>query len=276
MPLGPFDLRGEPFLILYGTLFVLTMIAGFAIPRWLRPEGRPGRITGADDLAFLAGGAGRVIDATVARMLAAGTLFLTSKTGFGGDRTAANLTQAERLVVNLSTPILWTTIATTLDPLTGPVERRLTENGLLIDTATARQLRWWQTAPYLLLLVFGAIKWVVGDLRHKPVEILTFLLIVTAIAAWVRFRTIDRRTQAGMAILADERRCQDRLRRAPRREETDLAVALYGTAVLIGSPLGDFHSLRASSSSSDSGSSGGDSGGGGGCGGGGCGGCGGS
>lgn len=272
MPLGPFDLRGEPFLILYGTLFVFTLIAGVAIPRWLRPEGRPGRVSGADDLAFLAGGATRFIEATIARMLATGSLFITGKTDFAGDRRAANLTDAELRVINLPAPIRWTAIALALKPLADPIERRLTDNGLLFDKTTAWQMRWWQTSPYILLILFGVTKWIVGDMRHKPVDILTAFLIFTVIAALIRFAAVDRRTRHGMELLREERTRRDRLRRAPRREETDMAVALYGTAVLVGSPLGDFHTLR--SSSSGDGGGGGDSGGGG-CGGGGCGGCGG-
>ena len=40
MSLGPFDLTGGPFLILYIVLLVATVIAGFVIPRRLRPQGR--------------------------------------------------------------------------------------------------------------------------------------------------------------------------------------------------------------------------------------------
>ncbi|HWU95786.1 MAG TPA: hypothetical protein VN029_09310, partial [Sphingomonas sp.] len=63
MSLGPFDLTGGPFLILYGALLVVTIIAGFSIPRWLRPEGRAPRNIDADHLAYLAGGGGRLAEA---------------------------------------------------------------------------------------------------------------------------------------------------------------------------------------------------------------------
>ncbi|WP_404370043.1 hypothetical protein AB5I39_00995 [Sphingomonas sp. MMS24-J45] len=41
MGLGPFDLPGGAFLALYGVFFVATIVAGLAIPCWLRPEGEP-------------------------------------------------------------------------------------------------------------------------------------------------------------------------------------------------------------------------------------------
>ena len=59
----------------------------------------------------------------------------------------------------------------------------------------------------------------------------------------------------------------DRLRKAPTTSEIGLAVALFGTAVLVGSGFADFHTLR--HASSDGGGGGSDGGGdGGGCGGG--------
>ncbi len=70
-----------------------------------------------------------------------------------------------------------------------------------------------------------------------------------------------------MAVLAETKQRSERLNRAPTGEETGLAVALFGTAVLAGSGLDGFHRLRAQSSdsgssgSSDSGGSGGGGGG---------------
>ncbi len=82
----------------------------------------------------------------------------------------------------------------------------------------------------------------------------------------------DRRTLAGREALAEVQARADRLRRAPTHGEVDMAVALFGTAVLAASPWEDLHRLRSRSDGGDSG--GGDSAGDGGDGGcGGCGGC---
>jgi hypothetical protein len=125
-------------------------------------------------------------------------------------------------------------------------------------------------------MVFGAIKWGVGTLRDRPVGFLTALLIVTAFVALIRFAKLDAATRSGRRALGEVRRDAARLRSAPVRDEAGMAVALFGTTVLIGSGLSDFHDLRMKSTSSGDGGSGDSgSGGDGGCGGGGCGGCGG-
>ena len=112
------------------------------------------------------------------------------------------------------------------------------QDDLLIDAAPTLQLRVWQTSPYVLLCVFGAIKWDIGTMRDRPVGYLTALLILTAVLALIRFAVVDRRTRGGLDLLGEQRANATRLRRAPVAEETGLAVALFGTMVLSGSALG--------------------------------------
>lgn len=268
MSLGPFDLTGGPFLTLYCVLFVATVIAGFIIPAWLRPEGHERRVTDPDQLALLAGGRARFGDTVVARLLARGALVMAGKTKFQPQDRHAGRTPAERSVLAVSGMAGWGEIDRALRPHAGPVDRALTDAGLLFDGATAWQMRFWQTSPFFFLLGFGLIKWEVGAMRDRPVDFLIAFLTVTAICALIRFAALDRRTQGGIVALSDAREEAQRLRLAPASNEMDLAVALFGTAVLAGSPLAAYHSMRSSSSNSgDAGSSDG-----GGCGGGGCGG----
>lgn len=270
--LGPFDLTGGPFLELYAILFGVTIVAGFVIPYWLRPDGYAGRVTDTGELAYLAGGTTRFADAVVARLLAARALVMIGKKGFHAQTRDAGRSAAERSVLALPGELSWPEIARSLKPHAEPIGRRLVADGLMMDAGLTLQMRFWQTLPYFLLFAFGAIKLMVGEMRHRPVGYLMIFLFVTAILALIRWFAVDRRTRGGHAALADARTGAERLRLAPTAPETDLAVALFGTAVLVGSSWSDFHELR-SASSSDGGSSGGD-GGGGGCGGGGCGGCG--
>lgn len=271
MGLGPFDMTGGPFLELYITLFVLAVAASLLIPPWLRPEGRDATVRDAGALAFLAGGTQRLTDAITARLLAAGALTLNRKTFLPGRRDLAR-TDVEREALALTPPASWTDLQRTLQPAAAPIERRLLGAGLIMDTATTWQLRFWQTLPLLMLIGFGLVKREVGTLRDKPVGHLTALLVVTAIVAAVRFAAVNRRTRAGNRALTAARAEGMRLRLAPTAGEVDLGVALFGTAVLAGSPWVAFHQLR---TSSDGGSSGSDGGSGCGGGGGGCGGCGG-
>lgn len=272
MSLGPFDLTGGPFLTLYGVLFVATIIAGFVIPRWLRPEGRPSPVSDADRLAYLAGGATRFGEALVARLLATGAMVMDGRTKLAIRNHGNGRTSAERSVLALPSPAKWSDVTRTIALDAKAIDDKLVAAGLLIDQATRWQMRFWQTSPYIALIAFGAIKWEVGTLRERPVGYLTALLVVTAILGLIRFCTLDRRTRWGVDTLDAMRRQSDRLRRAPTPEETGLAVALFGTTVLAGSALAPFHQLRNDSGSGSSGDGGSSDGG---CGGGGCGGCGG-
>jgi uncharacterized protein (TIGR04222 family) len=273
MSLGPFDLSGEPFLILYLVLLVAAIIAGVMIPRRMRPEGRRHNVTDPDQLAYLAGGKLRFTDTVVARMLAAGTLVMATKTKFMSGTRPPRMTAAEGSVLHLTAPFGWAAVQRALNPYAEPVARALTGNGLLMSDDAVDRVRWAQTLPYVLLIGFGSIKLLIGEMRERPVGILTVLLIVTAVAAVIRWFVIDRRTGAAMHALADANLRHHRLKIAPTTPEIGIAVALFGTTVLAGSAFSDFHKMRASDSGGSSSSS--DSDGGSGCGGGGCGGCGG-
>lgn len=275
MPLGPFDLTGGPFLLLYGALLVFTIVVGIAIPRWLRPEGRAPRNPDIDHLAFLAGGTSRLAEAVTTRLLATRQLVMDEKKFLAGELGGA--TAAERSVLALPQPASWEAVAGAIGRHADPIRERLVTDGLLMDGWTALQLRFWQTTPYLLLFAFGWTKVQIGEARGKPVGFLIALLVITVVFALLRFAVLDRRTRAGKEVIEEARERSERLRRAPAEGETGLAVALFGTAVLAGSAWGDFHRMRAASGDGGSGG-GGDGGsgcGGGGCGGGGCGGCGG-
>lgn len=270
MPLGPFDLSGGPFLILYTGLLLLALTAAIGLPFWLRPEGRAHRVTHPDQLAYLAGGRTRFLDALVTRLLTAGLLAISPRRKLAAQGPGGGHSPAEIAILRLPGEFGWAEIERTARDYAEPVERALVRDGLLMDAGEALRLRLWQTLPLLAALLFGAIKWEVGTMRDKPVGILTFLLLLTLAAAVIRFLVLDRRTQAGIRALGQAQADADRLRRAPLPEEMGLAVALYGTAILAGSYWSDYHALRRASgsdggSSSDSGS--GDGGGGGGCGG---------
>ncbi|MEP9357278.1 TIGR04222 domain-containing membrane protein [Sphingomonas sp. KR3-1] len=272
--MSPFDLTGGPFLQLYGGLLIVTIVAGFLIPRWLKPEGRTPRRIDTDDLAYLAGGGMRFAETVATRLLATRQLAMVGKDKFF-PRHLGTGTPVERSVLALPDGSSWARVAVAIGKHAGGTRARLIDNGLLIGWGEALQMRFFQTLPYFLLLGFGYTKLLIGESRGRPVGFLTMFLAVTAIFALIRFAALDRKTRAGQEALAEARTRSERLRRAPASGETDLGVALFGTAVLVGSDWGDFHQMRsASSSGSGCGSSGGGDGGGGGCGGGGCGGCG--
>jgi uncharacterized protein (TIGR04222 family) len=273
MGLGPFDLYGADFLALYIGLLVLAGIVSLLLPHWTRPPGRPGRIQDLDELAYLANGTARMAEAAAARLLAQGAVKIEGKDSLRTLHPDAGGTAVERSLLGLARPAKWPVIVKYLADHGTAIGSRLMRNGLLLDPLEGLRARLRHTLPLLALLLFGVIKFFIGEARERPADYLLALLIFTAVLAALRFGALDRRTEEGQALLSEESKRADRLRRAPTAEELGLAVALFGTTVLVGSQWAALHDLRRDSGG-DGGSSG-DSDGDSGCGGGGCGGCGG-
>ncbi len=274
--MGPFDLPGPQFLTLYGILLVAAIAFGLIIPRLLRPAGKDGPVSDEDEIAYLAGGAIRLAEAVTATLLASGAIAMQGKR-VAIMNPSARTSRAGQAVLALPTPANWNAIASAVKAEGRQLWHRLAARGLMITGPEASRLRKLQTLPYFLLLAFGAIKLAIGMVRDRPVGFLVALLVVTAVAAMLRYGNVDRRTQAGVNAVQSARQDADRLRRAPQGDESGMAVALFGTAVLAGSAFAGLHDMRTSSGgSSDSGGCSSDSSG---CsgdsGGGGCGGCGG-
>jgi uncharacterized protein (TIGR04222 family) len=271
--LNPFDWYGEAFLALYAFLFVGALIAGAAIAAWLRPEGHALPVTDEDELAVLAGGADRLTETVLARMMARGAAIIQMrKVSFA---SVSGGTPLERELASLPSPAKWSEIRQRVAIAAGRIEQQLAGKGLRMERGEAWQLGLYAAIPLVLLIGFGMIKVQVGLARDRPVGFLVAFMVVTAIAALIRVFATKRATSRGKAVLAEARQRSARIRLAPTQDETGTAVALFGTAVLVGSPIAELHRMRQSSGDGGSGTSGDSGGGGSGCGGGGCGGCGG-
>ncbi|KQZ64380.1 hypothetical protein ASD67_07810 [Sphingopyxis sp. Root1497] len=261
-----------------GIYFLLLMIVGpvaWLLPRLLRPAGRVQRLHDPDSLAYLAGRGARFADTVATRAVASGAIAVEGKIFRTADGAASS--GAERAILALRSPFGWDHIVAALQPETVALRRRLESAGLLLDPDEHRRLRLLAIAPYAVLLLFGAIRLLADIARGGPLFVLSLLMLLTLIPLAIRWRFVSDQTRAGRAAVKDARRAHQRLRRAPTRRESDLAVALFGTGVLAGSELAAFYQLRnphnspeGSNSSGSCGSScGGDSGCGSGCGGGG-------
>lgn len=266
MTLSPFDLAAGPFLALYAALLVLAGGASLLIPARLRAEGRSGPVHDADALAWLAGGPGRVAESAAGGLLACGALSGAGRASFHVDRRGGGRNHAEAAALALPSPVRWKDLDEVLRGAAEPAERRLVAAGMAVDRAEAARLRWLATLPLLLLTAFGVIRWVVGVERDRPVEYLAIALLATAVLAGVRFRSVEPHTRAGGRALAEARARAARLRLAPTAPEVDLAVALFGTGVLVGSPWEALHQARSAEGDSGGGGCGSDGDGGGGCG----------
>src|SRR5262249_37307681 len=156
---------------------------------------------------------------------------------------------------------------------------------LLVSDGAAWAARGVTVLPMVALLVLGLMKINVGVSRGRPVGFLVVLCVLTGIVALALLIKRPHRSRRGDRALARLKGENAALRHAPRSlstrvsaDDLALAVALFGTAVLVGGPLADLRTALMpppSAGGGDCGSSCGGGGGcGGGCGGGGCGGCG--
>lgn len=269
---------GSDFLLFYSALLVFSGVAAWLMPGWLREPGRRGTIDDDfESVAVLAGGRARLTNSLLAELYVQGGLAEGPKRKLAiADRSAA-VSPAARTLLEADAPLSHAEAKRALGGHAERVAARLRRAGLLMRASEHTRLRWLSITPFAASFLIGLYRQRAGAALGEPTGLLVLLLVLTAIAAVTRFATIDPRTVAGLAAIRDLRAKNDRFARAPRPEEAAMAVALFGTAVLVGTPWEPVHALRRPEGDAGSGgdTSGGDSDGGSGCGGGGCGGCGG-
>ncbi|WP_369025014.1 TIGR04222 domain-containing membrane protein [Qipengyuania sp. RANM35] len=270
---------GTEFLAFFATLMAMAIIAGWWLPNFLRAEGRDQRVSDPGELAFVAGGPKRYTEATLAWLLGRGELEDGSENKLRVVRQGGT-TPGERALTAKVGEFGITEAYTTLKPYLQDIKQSLASRELLMYSGSRWTMRFIGTVPYLVVLAIGWYRKEAGQALGEPTGFLSTLLFVTlALAVW-RFAVLDPRTRAGQRAVKEVQDQSIRLKTAPTDGELGLGVALFGTAILAGTPFAQLHSMRQAASSgpdggysSDSGSSS-DGGGDGGCGGG-CGGCGG-
>ena len=267
---------GSDFLLFYAAMLGLCSLAAWWLPAQLRSGGRRGESADAESLALLAGGRARFADAVLADLVARGGLVAGDADRLVVADPRVSSSPAGRSLLAAEAPLSLKEARERLDVHAERLSARLQRGGLLLRPDEVASLRWLSVTPLAALFMVGFYRERAGSTLGEPTGFLIALMVVTAVIALVRFFSIDPRTKAGIAEVARHKAASARLARAPRAEEAALAVALFGTGVLVGTPWEPVHAMRQQGSSSDSG--GGDSGSsdsGGGDGGGGCGGCGG-
>lgn len=271
---------GGDFLLFYIMLLAISALAAWWIPANLRDSGRRGRALEVEDIALLAGGPARHADSVLTELYTQGALVPADSGRLMPALVDFPVSTAGKAVLALREPFKPSEARALLAVHADRIAARLRREGLLLRPEVGARLRWLSTTPFVALFLIGLYRQRAGSAIGEPTGFLVILLGVTAVFAVIRFVKIDLRTQAGIAAVRDSLAKASRLKRAPQPSEAALAVALFGTAVLVGTPWEPVHAARqqgdGGSGGSDSGD-GGDSGGegGSGCGDGGCGGCGG-
>jgi uncharacterized protein (TIGR04222 family) len=273
-------MTGMEFLVFYAALMAAAVVGGIWLPHFVRGEGREQQVTDADQLAYLAGGPARFTEMVLARLLGSGILADASDNKLRILRPNGGESPAERALTAGGGTVGITAAFKTTKPYAELLDAELRERELLMERSSRWIMRLIATLPYLFVLLVGFYRRSAGEALGEPTGFLTMMMMVTgALAVW-RFAKLDPRTRAGQAAVEAAKDQSARLKSAPTEPELGLGVALFGTAILAGTPYSQLHAMKKAASTgvdggyaSDSG--GGDSGcGGGGCGGG-CGGCGG-
>lgn len=269
---------GSDFLLFYTALLGLSILAAWWIPVQLRAPGQRGESFDAEDSALLMGGPSAHTDSVIADLFARGAL-QNADGKLHVVQTNLPTSPAGRALLAARAPFTRGEADTMLAIHATRIAARLRREGLLLRSEELNRLRLLSVMPFIMLFVIGLYRQRAGAAEGEPTGFLVGLMVLTVVLAVIRLAKFDKRTGAAIAAISELRERHARLRRAPQADEAGMAVALYGTAVLVGTPWEPVHAMRQQNGSGDSGDSGGSSDGGSdggsGCGGGGCGGCGG-
>ena len=296
------DLSGPTFLFVY----VVSMIGALFLSAPMRKlchslHRRDDTVGGAGltpyELAYLAGGKLRAIQAALASLAHRGILKATSD-GQGLEVESALPQRAHPLETGLYREIqagnsrssAWAGLS--LNAL-NDIEDRVRTAGYSPSAGEIRCLRWMGSLPLLAVTLMGIVRAVVGVSRDRPIGFLVALLVVSLVILLIKLTSAPTRTERGESYLRGLQRRNAALESTAMRRSTELSqadlmlgVALFGAAAL-GSGAGALAWMKpvlfpdsvgsganGSSSSCSSGGGGSSCGSscGGGCGGGGCGG----
>ncbi|WP_301749237.1 TIGR04222 domain-containing membrane protein [uncultured Erythrobacter sp.] len=262
---------GSDFLLFYTMLLGLATFAAWWLPAHLREPGRQGETDDLESIALLAGGRERMADSLIADLYVRGALVPADKGKLHVAARDLPVSPGGKALLAIDAPVTLNEARRAIHIHADRVAARLRRAGLLLRPEEHSRLRLLSVAPFAALFALGLYRQRAGSALDEPTGFLIMLLGVTVALAVIRFAKSDPRTAAGVATVQQMRARNDRFARAPRPDEAAMAVALFGTGVLVGTPWEPVHAMR--QKDGDGGGAEGSSDGG--CGGGGCGGCGG-
>jgi uncharacterized protein (TIGR04222 family) len=282
-----FDLRGPEFLEFYLMLLGAMVLVAAVLRHMLRvpAEPVPGFAANLDpyETAYLAGGHRMAVDAALAGLVHCEAIsIIGNKFSLKNGNAQPPSGFAQVVFDDISSgKSSVSRLHALARALAEPMAQRLRSADMALSRAQAAKVRLFPAGLILLVLLIGIAKIQVGLSRHRPVEILVILCVLTAVAALIFAVMPAYRTRAGDRVLKAMRHANSALKTTAKASpdrlaynEVALALALFGPVVLAkGDLIGLRHVLFPAGTGGDG--SGGSCGGGGGCGGGGCGGCGG-
>jgi uncharacterized protein (TIGR04222 family) len=263
-----FNLTGPQFLLFYVCALAWAVIVPLILVFVLR---RPGLVPerfdaelDSFDLAFLAGGRRRMMDAAVVSLWQRELLRVDKY-----KHTVAPVPRPQKERLHPVETFVWETvkdgptpigIVHNMKPPPDLAEKGLRERELLLWPGFGRLLWWLRILPLVALVMMAIAKMFIGVERHKPIGLLIALTIVTILLMIPIGRHAPQRTRRGDKILKLLTRKFSSLRYLSKRNAEDLswsdasmATALFGTGALLIGPYADVsHVLRRDRSGVDS------------------------
>lgn len=247
---------GSDFLLFYIVLLGLSVLGAWWIPASLREPGRRGVADDVESVALLAGGRARYNDSLLTGLYVRGALTKGEKGKFNIAARDAAVSPAGQALLALNEPFSPAEAKEVLAVHADRVAARLKRCGLLMRDAESTRLCWLSITPFAAPLLIGLYRQRAGEAVGEAIGFLVILLVLTVALAIIRFVRSDPRTVAGIALVHDLREKNSRFSIAPRPEEVPMAVALFGTGVLVGTPWEPIHAMRQKDSGGDGGGSG--------------------
>lgn len=248
---------GSEFLLLYTGLLGGCWLASKWLETRLRSPGRRDDSLDPESLALLAGGPARYADTVIADLFVSGALVQGEDGRLVARKGALATAPGGRALLAAPAPFASAEADRLLAIEANRAIARLRRDGLMLAPDALAFLRWAVAMPFLPLFALGLYRQRLDSTADGPIGLLGLLLALTVSLAVIRVFRTDRRTRGGIAALEAVRAKAKTLREAPGADEAALAVALFGTGVLVGTAWEPVHTMRQQGSGAEAGDGGG-------------------
>ncbi len=235
MPLNPLDWTGGYFLILFAALISVSFLIAFYLRFNIGSNIAINQKLSPFEIAFLSGGEKRAQETILLKVLASDAAKLSDD---GKALSRINTSRFSSDIAGLLYNFRGTAMSkeafyAEFDGGLEHIKRSLVQKGLLPSSDDMTQYKSIVALVFCLPLMLGGLKIFVGLELHKPVEILTLLMIGSVIGVFALFTT-PYSTQSRRETLFKNSTLHSRAMRAPVGSELVLAFALAGPVVLQG------------------------------------------
>jgi uncharacterized protein (TIGR04222 family) len=251
-PSSPFDYSGPQFLQFYAVLYLLGILLADLTRHLMRTPARPisGRVPSldSDEIAYLAGGKARALQAAIAALADQGAIQAGGSRGTIAPSapTSANRTPLQDQILASANQLGFLPVRLLGGYRFAELDRigqRLKSEGLLVADDQATLAVFFSLLVATVPPLVGLVKICVGVSRDRPVGFLAILCLVSVVLNLVFFARRPLRSRFGDRVLGEIRARYDYLgslgssQHEPTPEETGISVGLFGLTTLAGGSL---------------------------------------